>query len=104
MGLTILNLIAQTASLVSTRLFPEEDGPYYRKGMAVCAAFMFFTVLLALILRTLLLFENRKLDAKYGPVTAAPSVLEMTETSLEDQQKLSEIGEENEGPRFRFVL
>ncbi|OAG37621.1 hypothetical protein AYO21_08229 [Fonsecaea monophora] len=105
MGLTILNLIAQTASLISTRLFPEEDGPYYRKGMAVCAAFMFFTVLLALTLRTLLLFENRRLDARYGRVVAAPTVVEMSSgASLDEPQKWNETGEENEGPRFRYVL
>jgi hypothetical protein len=62
--------------------------------MWICAAFMFFTSVLALSLRILLVWENRKLDKKYGPRVVA------------DPTKEAEIpvGVENYGADYRFVL
>lgn len=54
---------------------------------------MFFTTLLALCLRFLLVWENRQLDKKYGPKVEV------------DPSKGGEIvAEENYGASFRYVL
>ncbi|KAF4627811.1 hypothetical protein G7Y89_g10341 [Cudoniella acicularis] len=90
-GIAILNLIGQCGPLLGTRVYPTEDMPYYRLGMWVCAGFMVFNGLLALGLRTLLMWENRKLDRKYGPVR-------------EGEEGVPRAGDENDGPRFRYVL
>lgn len=59
-GMAILNVIGQCGPLVGTSVFPEEDGPFYVKGMFVCAAFMFLVGILAIILRTVLKRQNLK--------------------------------------------
>lgn len=81
--------------LLGTNSFPTSEGPRYVKGMAISAAFTFFTGLLALGLRCLLVWENRKLDKVHGSnkdkVVNRPGV----------EGPESEVGEENYGPSFR---
>ena len=60
-----------------------------------------FNALLALSLRTLLVWENRKLDRKYGVVGQQQGG--RTEKGEEDVVDAN-VGEENTGPNFRFVL
>ena len=67
--------------------------------MSICAAFTFFTAFLALGLRALLVWENKKFDEKYGSVLARAT--HGTTTSMHET---SEIGEENYGPTFRYIL
>lgn len=96
-GIVLLNLVGQCGPLLGTRLYPSNEGPFYVKGQSICAAFMFFTTLLVILLRTLLAWENKKLDRKYGSIS---------------QQKLGtrggedngEVAVENYGPLFRYVL
>lgn len=59
-GMAVMNIIGQMGPLVGTSIFPEEDGPWYVKGMSICAAFMFLVGVLAVILRWVLVRENRK--------------------------------------------
>jgi len=84
--------------LLGTNVFPSNESPRYIKGMAVSAAFTFFTGVLAFGLRTLLVWENTKLDKKYGSnkgrVVTQPGA----------QGAESEVGEENYGPTFRYIL
>jgi dipeptide/tripeptide permease len=87
-GIAMLNLVGQCGPLLGTRVYPGTEAPYYRKGMWTCAAFMLFNAFLALVLRTYLQWENRKLDAKYGPVVKGEGAK----------------GAENDGPNFRYVL
>lgn len=89
-GIALLNLVGQCGPLLGTRLYPMSEEPYYFKGMWVCAAFMLFNAVLALSLRFLLVWENKKLDEQYGKVE------EMSDENGE--------GEENSGPRFRYIL
>ena len=94
-ALVLINVVGQCGPILGTQLYPAGDGPRYIKGMSVCAAFMFFTTLLALGLRTSLVFYNRKLDRQYG------------DTKQEgDKGTKSEmpVGVENYGPNFRYVL
>lgn len=66
MGIVMLNTLGQCGPLLGTNIFPTSDGPRYVKGQSICAAFMFFNAFLALSLRLLLMWENKKLDQKYG--------------------------------------
>jgi dipeptide/tripeptide permease len=97
-GIAILNLIGQCGSLLGTRLYPGQDSPYYRMGMWVCAAFMLFNGFLAFALRSLLVRENKVLNEQYGAVPQADS------SSNIEGKEVPGIGEENDGPRFRYVL
>ena len=63
-GMAVLNIIGQLGPLVGVRLFPESDGPYYVRGMAVCAVFMVGVGFLAVGLVLYLRRENRMLDLK----------------------------------------
>jgi hypothetical protein len=62
---------------------------------------MFLFCLLSLLLRTLLSWENKKLDRKYGSV--AQQKLAMQEAASRGETK-GEVGLENYGPMFRYVL
>ncbi|KAH7115327.1 major facilitator superfamily domain-containing protein [Dendryphion nanum] len=108
-GIIILNLIGQCGPLLGTRLYPSRDGPYYVKGQAVCAAFMFFVATLAMLLRYILSWENRKLDNKSGRLDTQTRENERTiternkgESRKEGEEK--EVAVENYGPAFRYVL
>lgn len=101
-GIAILNLVGQCGPLLGTRVYPAKDSPYYRLGMWVCAGFMLFNGVLAFGLRTLLVWENKRLDRKYGIVGR-----------VDGQGKVADgitgggaagVGDENDGPRFRYVL
>ena len=59
-GMAILNVIGQLGPLVGTRLYPDAEGPFYVKGMSVCAAAMAIVGILALTLRVVLKRENAK--------------------------------------------
>ena len=66
--------------------------------MAVSAAFTFFTGILAFALRSLLVWENGKLDKKHGPKK------ERSDQPEASGEASSNWGDENYGPRFRYVL
>ena len=65
-GVAMLNYVGQLGPMVGVGLFPDDDGPYYVKGMAVCAAFMGAVGILAWWLRIILQRENRKLGLGNG--------------------------------------
>lgn len=67
--------------------------------MWVSAAFTLFTGFLALGLRTLLVWENKKLDRKYGP-KADPHPAD----GINPSNQKTAVGEENYGPSFRYIL
>lgn len=58
-SIAILNIIGQCGPLLGTRLYPESDGPWYVRGMAVCSFFMIVVAALAIALRILLQKANR---------------------------------------------
>jgi len=107
-GIAILNLVGQCGPLLGTRVYPASDSPYYRLGMWVCAGFMLFNGLLAFGLRCLLVWENRRLDRKYGIVDrqGRESALGGLETARTEEEslKVPGVGDENDGPRFRYIL
>jgi MFS family permease len=73
-GMAVMNIIGQMGPLVGTSSFPEEDGPWYVKGMTICALFMLSVGILAAVLRWVLLRENRKavVDAGAGEYAGVP--------------------------------
>jgi retrograde regulation protein 2 len=93
MGIVLLNLIGQCGPFLGTNIFPDSEAPRFVKGMSICAAFMFFTAILALSLRTVLVWENKRLDKEYGkPV------------ETDEKVGMAVMGDENYGSSFRFVL
>ena len=77
--------------VVSSLRLSHVKGPRFIKGMSICAGFMFFTSLLAIVLRLLVFRKNKELDATYG-------------TCDETRKEHENSAEENYGPRFRYVL
>jgi hypothetical protein len=59
-GVVMLNLIGQFGPLVGTRLYPDSDGPFHVRGMAVCGGFMLLVAGLAWWLKGILARENRR--------------------------------------------
>lgn len=91
-GMAVLNVIGQIGPLVGTSIFPQEEGPWYVKGMSICAGFMLLVGILAAILRWVLSRENRKRrsDQIGGDYTGVP---------LEDGE-LADVSVK----RFKFML
>ncbi|MCJ1328643.1 hypothetical protein MMC10_005320 [Thelotrema lepadinum] len=57
-GVVIMNIVGQLGPLVGTHLYPDDDAPYYVKGMLICGIFMSTVGVLAWILRRILRREN----------------------------------------------
>lgn len=100
-GIVLLNLIGQCGPLLGTRLYPSSEGPFYVKGQSICGGFMFLFCILAMLLRTLLARENKRLDEKYGTVAQQRLAMQDARARGEEQR---EVGIENYGPLFRYVL
>ncbi|KAL7917602.1 major facilitator superfamily domain-containing protein [Trichoderma austrokoningii] len=101
-GIVLLNVIGQCGPLLGTRLYPTNEGPFYVKGQSVCAAFMFFTTLLVIGLRFLLVRENKRLDQKYGTIEEQKARLVEARGQGEETAQIEAV--ENYGPMFRYVL
>lgn len=101
-GIVLLNLIGQCGPLLGTNIYPDSDAPRFVKGHSICAAFLFFTTLLALSLRTLLVWENKKLDRAYGTREELRARAASAEFAEAEQQ--TEQGLENYGPMYRYVV
>lgn len=94
MSIVLLHMIGQCGPFLGTTRFPASDAPRYVTGMSICAAFMFFSAVLAMAQRALLSWENKRLDQRYGSLAkdgAGPAEIE-------------KIAAENYGPAFRYVL
>jgi len=63
---------------------------------------MLFNAVLALGLRTLLVWENKKLDRKYGAVGRVDGDGKVADGI--SGGGAAGVGDENDGPRFRYVL
>ncbi|KAL4909319.1 hypothetical protein BDW74DRAFT_80136 [Aspergillus multicolor] len=68
-SVAILNVIGQCGPLLGTRLYPADDGPWYVRGMAVCAGFMALVAVLAGVLRGILRRANARLAEGEGDGT-----------------------------------
>jgi MFS family permease len=79
-GMAVLNVIGQMGPLLGTSIFPEEDGPWYTKGMSICAGFMLLVGVLAAVLRWHLIRENKQKRNDSGGGEYAGIPLEEGET------------------------
>ena len=80
-GVAMLNIIGQLGPLIGTHLYPESDGPYYVKGMSICAAFMATVGVLSLTLRFILSQKNSRAKAEYEAISEEDEGLVMKEGS-----------------------
>ncbi|KAJ5109058.1 hypothetical protein N7456_005733 [Penicillium angulare] len=92
-GIILLNVIGQCGPFLGTNVFPDSQAPRYIEGMSICAAFMVFTSFLALVLRSLLVWENKRLDKKYGP-----------RIEVDESKGEVAVAEDNYGASFRYML
>jgi MFS family permease len=60
----ILQFVGQCGPLFGTRLYPDQDKPYYIKGMLICSGFMILVSCLSLALKFILGRENKRLDLR----------------------------------------
>lgn len=65
-GFALMQVIGQMGPLIGTRLYPDEDGPWFTGGMGICAAAMLGVAGLALGLRAYLVRANRRADNRSG--------------------------------------
>jgi hypothetical protein len=86
-GMVILQVIGQCGPFVGLRLFPDSDGPFYVKGLFICAVFMVAVIFLALCLRFYLRGENRKKEGAYERIG-----------------ERSNIGEGSHSAPFKYIL
>ncbi|KAF1846583.1 uncharacterized protein K460DRAFT_377746 [Cucurbitaria berberidis CBS 394.84] len=93
-GIAILNIIGQLGPLVGTSIFPDKDGPWYVKGMSICAAFMLLVGVLAAILRWVLVRENRKLREDKGGGEYAGLPLEEASSNTHPRMESSKSKDE----------
>ncbi|KXJ89705.1 major facilitator superfamily domain-containing protein [Microdochium bolleyi] len=105
-GITLLNLIGQCGPLLGTRLFPAAEAPFFAKGMYISAGFLFLNAVLAMALRTLLAWENRRFEKRDKEILAAASASGRASVDESDKTggKSVSVGVENEGYGFRNVL
>lgn len=61
-------MIGQCGPILGAKLFPSSDGPYYSRGMAVCAGLLLGAAALAQILSFSMRLQNRKRDNDHGKV------------------------------------
>lgn len=74
-GIALMNIIGQLGPLLGTRLYPDADRPFYTKGHAVCACFMGFVAVLAIMLRVVLQKANRRSAPNPGSTQAYQSLV-----------------------------
>ncbi|KAL8820591.1 MAG: hypothetical protein Q9191_007483 [Dirinaria sp. TL-2023a] len=109
-GLVLINVVGQCGPVLGTRLYPANEAKRYVKGMSVCAAFMLFAAVLSLALRFLLVWENRRLDRKYGAPGSAVAAESDKEVVTPDEKYPGPVGKapnaavEDYGPNYRYVL
>lgn len=60
----LMQVIGQLGPLLGTRLYPTTDGPWFEKGMGVCAVAMLGVAALAVGMRWKLARTNRSLDER----------------------------------------
>lgn len=61
-GFVLMQVIGQCGPLVGTSLYPKTDGPWFTRGMGICAGAMLGVAGLAMGLRWHLATRNRRLD------------------------------------------
>ncbi|POY74243.1 hypothetical protein BMF94_2681 [Rhodotorula taiwanensis] len=64
----VLFMTGNSGGIVSSLIYRAKDAPKFRMGHAVCLGFAFMAASLSLFMRIYFAAENRRRDAKYGPL------------------------------------
>lgn len=86
MGMTILNIIGQCGPLIGTRLYPDSEGPFYVRGMTICASAMLLVAILAGVLRMVLSRENARRSKAVADDEDESSLLSQGHSAVVDQR------------------
>lgn len=89
-GLWIMMTVGQCGPMLGNNVFPESDGPYYRKGSWICCAFSILSGCTASVLSYLLWRENKRRDRLYGPV--------------EEGKQIDMTTKENQEAGLRYII
>lgn len=105
-GMAILNFIGQCGPLLGTRLYPEEDGPYYIKGMMVCGIFMVAVAALSFTLRRMLQRQNQLLEIKRAPflTTGSQSVADGEVEGLIESSLRTNVPQQAAEEHFTYII
>lgn len=90
-GLAIFGMTGRCGPLLGARIFPSSEGSLYSRGMWGCAGVLFAVAILSLVLRQLLVLENRRRDRELGASDARYAPLDIADQG-------------DEHPMHRFVL
>jgi hypothetical protein len=71
-------IVAITDYAIGTNVFPQSEGPLYRKGMWISASMCLMVAVLSGVLSCWLIYENKKMDKE-----GVPEVEEFEETSAQ---------------------
>ena len=102
-GMAILNIIGQCGPLLGTRLYPEDDRPYYTKGMIVCSVFMLIVAILAFTLRKILQRENQLLELKRAPFLATGRQSQ-ADGEIEGLIESNDLQRQYSGEEFTYII
>ncbi|KAK8132024.1 major facilitator superfamily domain-containing protein [Apiospora kogelbergensis] len=78
-GLAIFGMVGQCGPILGARIFPKSDGPYYAKGMWICAGVLLAAALMAVILSICLRLQNRHRDRVHGKSDTAHVPLDIAD-------------------------
>lgn len=92
--IAICNMIGNTASIYGSYMYPSSDGPQYIPGGSANTAICVLVALIALVLRYVHKWENKKLDRAENEANAAAE-----ENGKSDLAATSELRE----PGFRYI-
>ena len=97
-GFALMQVVGQCGPLVGTRLYPDREGPYYARGMAVCAVAMGGVVVLAGGLRWWMGRRNRRWEREEREGREEGS------GEGEEEEALVGGGRRKAGRGFRYML
>lgn len=99
-SVAILNVVGQCGPLLGTRLYPDSDGPWYVRGMAVCSFFMILVAILAVVLRVILRRSNSAAEQEPRNVGLGVGGVEEGERLMGSRDRLEQGGAE----AFKFII
>ncbi|PYI14618.1 MFS general substrate transporter [Aspergillus violaceofuscus CBS 115571] len=100
-SVALLNLVGQCGPLLGTRLYPAREGPWYVRGMGVCAGCMVLVAVLAVVLRGMLGRENRRVQqGKQGGGALGGEEFEMERRAGGEESEVLIFGERRRGRRM----
>ncbi|KAF4445986.1 hypothetical protein F53441_10320 [Fusarium austroafricanum] len=92
-AIAVCNMIGNTASIYGSYMYPSSDGPQYTPGGSANAAICVLVALLALLLRYVHIWENKKLEKAEAEAAAVAN----------EDGKVDMAATEPREPGFRYI-